>query len=170
MNDPKNHIFESNPQCLAKILSVDDSTQDLWRTDDLGAIYRHQLAATICIDFASAGSRLGRKLDESKLDPRVFQQTFSEALFGSQPNMELLQLIKVFAKEKRSDPNSPLPKPVALVLYFGAIAAMTLCGETISKLSSSEQRDGIEWGIDLPWIDNAMRELLKEGIAYYDSH
>jgi RNA polymerase sigma-70 factor (ECF subfamily) len=99
------------------------------------------------------------------LNPVFRQQeqgpSFSDLLHQPNPVPELLELVKDFAKENRTDPESPLGREVATVLYYASIAAaLVRCGRRITRQEDATLRQGFEWGCERPWVDERTRELL----------
>lgn len=130
-------IYQSDPHRLADLMNPDD---EVWSPDELAAMFRHQLR-----------SKLGA-------------ETFGEALHAASPAIASLKQIKDFGKQHRNDPASPLPRDIATVLYFAAIAAaLAKCGQPISQLDDASIRAGIEWAAALPWLDESTRAMLVEG-------
>ena len=137
----------SRADALASMLEVDWAAGRPWEERELAAVLRHQLAAPLHVDLRTRG-------DETVA-------TFYDLLHHPTPPIELLALAKDFAKACRADPDSPLPREVAAVIYFGAIAvARRRCGTLITQLSPEELRAGVEWVLAQPWVDPATRELF----------
>jgi RNA polymerase sigma-70 factor (ECF subfamily) len=91
--------------------------------------------------------------------------SFAQLLHHPSPRPELLELVKDFAKEHRSDPESPLGREVATVLYYATLAAaLTRCGARITRHDDDTLRQGFRWGHEQPWVDEATRGLFREGL------
>jgi hypothetical protein len=130
-------ISQSDPHLLSKLMNLDE---EAWPPDELAAMLRHQL--------------------RSKLE----SETFGDVLHAASPAIESLKRIKDFGKQHRNDPASPLPRDIATVLYFAAIAAaLAKCGQRISQLDDASIRAGVEWAVALPWLDESTRALFVEG-------
>jgi hypothetical protein len=92
-------------------------------------------------------------------------KSFGDLLYHPNPLPELLELAKEFAKEHRADAESPLPREVATVLYYASIAAaLARCGRRITRHDDATLRKGFQWGCEQPWVDEATRGLLREGL------
>ena len=82
-----------------------------------------------------------------------------------QPPLELLELVKDFAKANADHPENGLPKEIAAVLYYGCIAAaLVRLKARISKLSDAELRRGLGWAVEQPWVDEETRQLLARAV------
>lgn len=78
-------------------------------------------------------------------------------------------MTKDFAKASSIHPDSPLPRDVARLLYFASIVvALLRCGEHISELNEESLRDGVASLIDQPWVNEQIRSLFREGMAYFN--
>jgi RNA polymerase sigma-70 factor (ECF subfamily) len=122
---------------------------------DAAALLRYALAAPVPLDpEATDPGAAGRR-------PR----SLGELLHHPSPLPELLEQAKDFAKENRNDPESPLTREVATVLYYAAIAAaLARCGRRITRSDDEALRRGFQWCCKQPWLDEATRGLLDEGL------
>jgi hypothetical protein len=78
------------------------------------------------------------------------------------PGVELLALVKDYAKALRADPEGVLPPEVASVVYYAAIAAaLARYGERISDLDDHQLRAGLGWVVARPWVVDELRTLAQ---------
>jgi len=134
----------------------------VWRPQELGAVFRHQMAAPVSVDLAGLGPEVSGKLrtlaDASGLLLKNFQDLFQHP----DPPVELLELVKQFAKANRGQPESALPTEVATALYYLSIAAaLVRLGQRITALSDEDLRRGFLIVIGQEWLDAVSRELLE---------
>jgi len=91
-------------------------------------------------------------------------QSLRSLLCCSRPPIELLYLLKEFAKACRMSPGGDLPDAVASALYFLTTGlAKKHYGELqreFSSISDADLRSGIDWFRAQPWIDPALKQLL----------
>ena len=81
------------------------------------------------------------------------------------PPVELLEMVKGYAKSLSRHPASPLPREIAMALYYAAIVVAHLrCGKRISKLKDQEIRAGLERIVAQPWMTDDLRKLFEEGL------
>ena len=93
-------------------------------------------------------------------------KSFGDLFAHPHPLVELLELVKDFAKEHRTDAESPLPREVATVLYYASIAvALVRCGHRITRHDDTTLRQGFQWCIDQAWVDEPVRNMLHEGMV-----
>jgi hypothetical protein len=119
---------------------------------DAAAQLRQALAARLPLD-------LGAEVRE------LVPNSLGELLHHPGPPPELLELAKDFAKDNRIDPESPLRREVATVLYYAAIAAaLAHGGRRITRSDDETLRRGFRWGCEQSWVDEATRQLLREGL------
>ncbi|HUD45564.1 MAG TPA: hypothetical protein VMR33_01985 [Candidatus Baltobacteraceae bacterium] len=163
--DSAGALFKSAPKSLAALMAAGAERARLWRPDELGAIFRHQLSAPILVDlggFDSTGAARLKLLSEAQ---SLLLRSFSDLLLHAAPPIELLWLAKDFAKANMDHPDGSLPKEVAAVLYYASIAAaLTNLDERISQLKDAELARGLGWAKDQPWVDKRIQELLVQGI------
>ena len=50
--DPSGSVFKSRPKSLATLLAAREERGRLWRPDELGAIFRHQMSAPVMVDLS----------------------------------------------------------------------------------------------------------------------
>jgi hypothetical protein len=150
---------------LAELMDVGTESRRVWRPEELGAILRHQMSAAVLFDISSLKPSVAPKLKALSEAEGLLVRSFNDLLQHPNPPIELLQLTKEFAKANRDHPESPLPQEIASVLYFGSIAAaLVRCGERITRLDDAPLRKGMQWVIDQPWVDTAMRSLAEAGL------
>jgi len=122
-----------------------------WQETEMGQILAHQLTIP-----------LG---DMSSSNPMDSRATFGSAIHDDRPPLELLRSIKAFAKQSRSEVESPLPAAVATALYFISIAAAEVrCGQRITELSPEQIRTGLEWVARIEWVPASFRQLAEHAI------
>jgi hypothetical protein len=153
----------SQPGALAAMLAVDEAAARLWEPQELAGILRHQLAAPLGFDLASANPASAEQVSRlSQSAQPALIHTFSDLLHHPAPPIQLLVLAKDFAKTSRQDPHSPLPQEIAAVIYFAAIAvAQRLYGKRITALGEGAVREGIDWVLAQPWVDGKTRSLFQ---------
>jgi len=151
------------PVVLARMMSLGSEVRQIWGPDDLAAVLRHQLASPIW-----------RELDDMQVpSPSALREsegkgikTFADLFFHPTPPLELLELVKRYAKLSRHDHNCPLPEDIAMLLYYLSIgAALLKCGQRISEMDDASLRRGIGWYTQRTWIDPRVRELLGEAMS-----
>jgi RNA polymerase sigma-70 factor (ECF subfamily) len=132
---------------------------------DSAALLRHLLAAPLPFDDDKAdGDATDRTQGLSDGGARAWR-CLGELLHDPQPSLELLERVKDFAKDNGTDPESPLPREVATLVYYASIAAaLARGGRRISRQDEGSLRWGFEWGRDQPWVDEATRAVLGEGL------
>jgi RNA polymerase sigma-70 factor (ECF subfamily) len=143
------------PAALARLLELPGPASS-------AALLDHALTMPVPLDVAvdaSAVDQARAGADELGL------KTIGDLLHHPRPRPELLELVKDFAKDNRTDPESPLGREVATVLYYAAIAvALTRCDRRISRHDDNTLRQGFRWGSDQPWVDEATRELFRAAL------
>lgn len=149
-----------DPHRLANLIEVKPEPGALWGAEELGAILKHQLATAVLPDLSDIGPK---SKNLSPLKPRTANLTFSQTLTTSNPPIELLKLIKEFSKVHWNSTKSGIPKEVAMVLYYAAIATAMNHGHTsITKLSRESLNGGFAWVLNQDWIDDAIKVPIRK--------
>jgi hypothetical protein len=153
-------LQDGHPQNLARLFTIGDGDfpEQVWEARDLGAMLRHQLGVNLRSDLpaAAAAAQLAEAAQSSI-------QTFGSLLNHAHPPIELLKLVKDFAKSGRVTQDGPLQAEVATVLYFAAIAvALVRHGARISGLDASALGEGFAWALGQAWLDDGTRAVLRQ--------
>ncbi len=138
----------------------------VWREEDYGPLLAHQLAAPLRLDLLeiddSAQERLALLREVKTLGIHNLAQLFQHPT----PPLELLRLVKDFAKTLRNHAESPLPENVAGVLYFVSVAvARTRWDTRISLMDDQQLRQAIQWILDREWVDRQTKEILLAALS-----
>ena len=163
--DSSKAVFKSRAQTLAALLATGEERAKLWRPEDLAAMFRHQMSAPVVVDLggfdASMASRL-RTLSEAQ---GLVLKSFGDLFEHPAPPLELLKLVKNFAKANLDHPESGLPDEIATVLYYLSIAsALVRLGRRISKLPNAELQSGLRWTAGQAWVDEKHKTLIAEAL------
>lgn len=90
-------------------------------------------------------------------------QTFGDVLAGDHPPIDLLKMIKDYARQTGQD--QTLPIEIATAMYYASIlAARTRCSEKITRLSDTALHDGAKWMIDAEWVDSTLRQQISRDL------
>jgi hypothetical protein len=161
--DSSDAIWNSTPEQLSRLLDSDGLAGRAWSPEDLQALLRHQLAAPIAVDLASLGPALAAQLKALADAHGLLLKSFADLFVHPHPPLELLRLVKDFAKAHRASPTGALPPEVASVLYFAAIGVAQLrLGQRISSLPDEALRQGCSWALDQSWVDARTKEIFTE--------
>jgi hypothetical protein len=135
-----------------------------WSTEELAFIWRHQLAAPLEFDLGSLSWDAAATIEA--LGGGVAPvRSIQDLIHDPAPPLELLRLLKDFARFQRVDPGSAYPQEVAVALYFAAIAmALAQLNRRISRMDDARLCRGLEWMTRRSWIDQRTRELATEAM------
>jgi hypothetical protein len=90
--------------------------------------------------------------------PRSPLDTVRDLLHQPEPDVHLLRATKDFAKRRRATASTLRRKQAATALYYACIgAALTLRGQTISRLAPHQLRRGLAWTSLQPWAGPQLR-------------
>ena len=152
----------SRPESLAQLLGVGRDEQLLWTAEDLAALWRHQMSASLQFDLAQFDPHVGELLARLSPPGQPPINTFGEMLAHPRPPLELLELVKDFAESNRG-PTAALPSDIAAMLYVLCIAtAQVRLGQRITELDDEALARQIHWALGQDWIDSAASGLLSQ--------
>ena len=155
--------IQTDPRVLSTVLSFRDSHQHAWSTKDLSEMLRHQLGAPLRVSLGVLSGEAADRLRDAS-PPAKADMTLGELLAHRHPPLELLKLVKRFAKICREDPDHPLPPEIVNVMYYASItAALVRLGKKISSLELEAFGGGLHWLVQQPWMTDEMRSLFLEG-------
>jgi hypothetical protein len=128
----------------------------VWTVADYGAMLDHQLDAPVDRDAQSFIPAAGGCAGDA---PGL---TFRGVLLASTPSLPMLRAVKNFARNLHQQMASGYPEDVALVLYFGALAAADRGGMCrITRLAEQELLEGYAWSLERPWLPADLRGLFR---------
>jgi len=92
-------------------------------------------------------------------------KSFADLFHHPSPPLELLELIKDFAKANLDHPESGLPDEIATTLYYTSIAtALVRLDARITQLPDADLQRGLRWAMEQGWLDAATKELLARAL------
>jgi hypothetical protein len=142
-----------------RMLDASTMLNTTWMTGDLGPILTHQLAAPLAGDLARTLPEAEKTLAAAGVLPRTFGELFQERA----PAVEILRLVKDFAKKLHHTADHTYPEEIATLIYYAAIAAAHVRARTvISDLPALSLRKGYDWALAQPWLASELRPLFEE--------
>lgn len=142
---------------MSTLMLLRGTTPELWSEEDLGAILCHQLAVPLVFALGEddGGDRHEAGCESSDI------ASFGELFRAADPPRDMLDLAKRFAKDAMNDPQRGLPREVAQVLYYLAIATAHRVGYRISTLAEVELAQGVRWSLGQRWVRGETRACLQ---------
>ncbi|WP_428937016.1 hypothetical protein [Fontivita pretiosa] len=163
---PESNLDNADSRRLASIVDLDPSADRVWHPEELGAILRHQLAVPIQFDLAGLAPGAAKKLATLSAASGLLLQSLADLLAHPAPPVELLVMLKDFAKANAAHRDSALPSDVAKVVYLLTIAAaLVRCGQRITSVSDAELAAGLTWASNQHWLEPRERSLLSQALA-----
>ena len=149
---------------LDKLFRLEEELTDLWHVDEFATVLEHQLSASPEVDLRSFDAASVDRLLSRSPATGPGPKTFRGLLQQSNPCIEWLDLTKRFAKAAARD--GRLPPEIAAVLYLAAICAAQVRGhQLITELDSDSLHRKITWATSQPWLDEELRQLLRDAMA-----
>ena len=156
-------VFTRRPKSLAALMEGSAERARLWRPEELGAIFRHQMSAPVLVDLGGYDPGTAARLKMLSAAQCLLLKSFSDLFHHPAPPLELLELTKDFAKANMDHSQSSLPGEVAAALYYTSIAAALVRLDTrITRLPDADLRRGLLWTRDQPWLDAETQQLLLQ--------
>jgi hypothetical protein len=138
-----------------------------WGADDLASMWQHQLAAPLALDLGELSADAGAAAID--LCAPLAINSLADLLAQASPPLELLRMLKDFARSKRTDGHALFPSAVAVCLYYTAIAlALVRLDCRLSRMEDSALRAGLEWMKQQAWLDGATRDLVAAAVRSMD--
>ncbi len=155
-------LTEASRDALSRLLALDRADQSAWGAADLHAILCHQLDAEVEFDLTHFGGVARETMANVATSGDVKgPRTFGQLLTDPDPPLEMLDMIRRFAKRSRTQGSEGMPEEVATVLYYAAIAAARLRHRvSISKLDDAALGSGLDWALRQSWMAEPLRDLF----------
>ena len=159
-------VFKSRANQLASLLASGGERSRLWRPEELAAIFRHQMSAPMVVDLGSFDARTALRLRHVSEAQGLVLKSFGDLFHHPAPVLELLELVKDFAKANVDQPESGLPGEIAAALYYTSIAAALVRLDTrITQLPDAALQAGLRQTLEQTWLDEKTKELLTLALA-----
>jgi hypothetical protein len=159
-------VFKSRAKKLATLMAAGEEGARLWRPDELAAIFRHQMSAPMLVDLGTFDSRTATKLRTLSEAQGLLLKSFTDLFHHPAPPIELLELVKDFAKANMDHSESGLPGEIAAALYYTSIAAaLVRLDAHISQLPDADLQRGLRWTMEQAWLDVKTKELLAQALG-----
>jgi len=170
MSDANLVPADAGRQAVSTFLDLQQFQRHEWGPTELRDMLRHQLAAPLQLSLGIFSGQVAHEIRQARPAPDPLM-TMHDLLHHQKPPLELLRLVKRFAKSCRNDPENPLPGEIVMLLYYASIGmAMMRLGEQISGLPRGALRRGLRWVSSQGWVDDEMRTLLRQAMAGVDVH
>jgi hypothetical protein len=164
--DPARSVFKNRPKALAALLAAREERGRLWRSDELAAVFRHQMSAPVMVDLGGFDPPTAVRLTTLSESQGLVLKSFGELFHHPAPPLELLELTKDFAKLNLDHPDSTLPNEIAAALYYTSIAAALVRLDTrITQLKDADLRRGLQWTREQPWTDLETKDLAGKALV-----
>jgi hypothetical protein len=156
--------INTDPRVMSTMLDLVDAHRHEWNTAELQEMLRHQLSSPLQLSLGTLSGEVAHQIRQAQppVPPLI---TLAELLVAPQPPLEILRLVKRFAKMCRRDRENPLPSEIVMLLYYVSIsAALVRVGEAISNLPPTSLKHGLDWLCEQPWLTDEIRALLRDGL------
>ena len=160
-----NESIKHDTSPLSQLIAFDSDDRAIWPAVQLRAILRQQLLAPFPAAVLPVSMDSG---EGDAAEPRL--ESFQDLLNHPRPPVDLLCQTKEFAKRAKDDAASHMPPEIALLLYYGSISiALVRRGQRITTLCDDDLRQGLNWAIREPWVDQALKAIFLEALRFLRS-
>lgn len=154
----------ADPHLLAQFLDPGFPGQRVWMPSELGAILHHLMAVPMPFDLSALPPGTRSRLQTLGAANGLLLNSLAALLHHPHPPVELLLLLKRYAKSNHEHPDSALPAEISTVLYIlSIVVARQRCQRRITALNDDAVLSSIDWVLALPWLDDKARCLLRQG-------
>ena len=158
-------VYKSRAKELSALLTAGAERASLWRPDELAAVFQHQMSVPMLVDLGTLDLRANTKLRVMSEARGLLLKSFADLFHHPAPPVELLELVKDFAKANLDQPDSGLPNEISTALYYTAIAAAFVrLDQRITRLPDADLLPGLRWAVAQPWLDEKTRALLTSAV------
>ena len=167
---PRAELERSHPTVLGQLFELGRGDGFDWTSAERGGLLRHQLDLPLGPPPAPGGDAAGKEVAA----PDGWESRTHGDLFASaDPPLERLRFVKNRAKRGinaagADDADGLLPREVATVVYYAALAAARVnggaAGHSITRLDAAAFRTGLHWALNLTWVDEPVRGLLAAAL------
>ena len=165
-SDASTAVFKSRANKLAALMATGEERVTLWRADELAAIFRHQMSAPVLVDLGTFDPRTATRLRILSEAQGLLLRSFDDLFHHPAPPIELLVLVKDFAKANLDHPESGLPGEIAAALYYTSIAAaLVRLDARISHLPDADLQSGLRSILEQAWLDEKTKGLLANALG-----
>ena len=151
---------------LEALLDPEFEQRRTWHPEELGSILEHQWNVPLTADLGGMppdrSQMLARLCDADGLLLKSYGDIFRHPM----PPIELLQMIKDYAKRNMAAGDRGLPEEIAQLLYVLSVAvARVRCGQRITTQSDDALRANIETVLAQPWVTPPVVTILREALT-----
>ena len=130
---------------------------------ELAALCRLRMREPVFVSLEGLDVAGGGRLRALAHGQGLLLTSFADLFHHAFPPIELLEMVKRFAKANAKDPQSIYSREVSQALYYESIAAaLVKLGKRITRLSRDQVMVGFDWALSQAWIDGRDRELLEQ--------
>lgn len=159
-------VWKASPKRLAKLFELAAQPPRPWRPEELRTALDDLLDAPLAYDLTTLPAATARSLKAVSGTRGLLLNTCGQLLRHAKPPLELLRMLKDFGKANTGQRESPVPEPVARVLYYASVASARLHWNVqISDLTEAELGTGLRWGLAQDWLDTNTRDLFEKTLA-----
>lgn len=142
--------------------------QRVWHPQELGAMLEHQWNAPVEPDLEGMPPEQARLLSKLCVADHLVLKSYGDIFTHRLPPIELLELIKEYAKRNMAGTDKELPGDIAKLLYvLSVVVAGLRCGKRITSQSDESVRKSIHSVLAQSWITAPVTSILHDGLEFF---
>jgi DNA-directed RNA polymerase specialized sigma24 family protein len=156
----------AGPTQMTSILDLAVYGNEEFSDTELEVLYQHYLSSPLSELFEVAQIEMSawQSKEVARSDDSLC--TIEALLTHRDPPLELLRDLKLLSRRLLKSGTARIPTRIALVFRFVGIGrALIQYGETMSKLSNDELREGFRRVLEYPWLDDKTRALFTDAVS-----
>ncbi len=159
---------DRDTRMLETLLSPGFEQQRVWQPEELGAMLEHQWGAPLEADLGALPPQQARLLTRLCDADRLLLKSYGDIFSHPMPPVEILEMIKDYAKRNMASADVELPEDIAKLLYVLSIVVARLrCGKRITSQPDAVIRRNLEAVLAQPWMTPPVVKLLHEGLGVF---
>ena len=158
----------SDTRLLEIFFDPDYEQRRTWHPQELGAILEHQWNAPLAADLGGLPPERAQFLTKLCDADRLLLKSYGDIFGHPMPPIELLEMVKDYAKRNMAGADKELPEDIAKLLYvLSVVVARVRCGKRITSQEDEAVRKNIEAVLIQPWVTPPISGLLREGLKVF---
>lgn len=167
---------ETKTYDLARMLRAGEVNEMTWSNDELGQLLQEALDEPIPSNWSMPSvSKYADSLDvidddnipsEMETASTIIKPSKRDLILERRFSFGIVEQLKAEAKALRTEESSGVPKEVATVVYFCAIAAALVhYNKRITSLRDAKIVDAFDWCLKRSWMSPDLQSLLEQAKA-----
>lgn len=158
----------TDTRALEMFLDPEFQNRRVWQPEELGAMLEYQWRSPLEADLSGMDTKTAHMLKNMCDAQSLCLKSYGDIFDHRMPPVEVLTIIKEYAKRNMACPDVELPGDIAKLLYIlSVVVARMRCGKRITTQDDSTIRQSITALLTQPWLSPSVSELLREALSVF---